>query len=615
MADKGESALLRRADILLAVVRSTGFFFKEKDWETGVLRAVEHVGRAMKVSRVYVFQFEENSQGEIYARQKFEWVNFGISKQINNPKLQNIDIKNEGFNDLFELFRQGKPFSGLVRNLPTAYRSILEMQSIKSIALFPIFVDKSLWGFVGFDECVEEREFSQFEIEILGAFALVIGFALEWKNSQEKLVEKESFESIIFENMKDLVTLQDGQQRLLFVNKRENELFGLPSENLVGKKCYELFGRDSPCDGCPVAKALVSGTSEQGEVQTPDGRWWNTKAIPVKGSSGVVERVIEISSDITEIRKMKESAEESRRRFESVFNESAVGFVIADKNEQIIDSNESFAKMIGYSREELLGMRWVEYTYLEDLENDLDLHEKLVNGEISQYTNEKRFVRKDGSYFWGRFTVSSIMKDKEGNFLYDVGVVEDISKLKEKEAKVEQLLLYQAFAREVAELVLREDDENTFLQKLCRKIVSGLDFVVFDWIGYKQENSLEIKPVVFAGSEEGYLKKIKIILYDETYGKGPVGIAITHNKPFIVNDIENDPVFAPWREEALKRGFMSSIALPLTYLDNAIGSLNLYSSKKNAFGKDEAGILGEIANDISVGISKIRLIKQSHQKA
>ena len=140
-----------------------------------------------------------------------------------------------------------------------------------------------------------------------------------------------------------------------------------------------------------------------------------------------------------------------------------------------------------------------------------------------------------------------------------------------EESRIEEL------AQEVAELrralttvtacsrvLLGSESEAEILQRICRVIVEDCGYRLA-WIGYKADDAdRRVKPVAHAGFEEGYLETLNVTWADEERGRGPTGTAIRTGKVNIARNIPQDPRFTPWKAEALKRGFVSSIALPLT---------------------------------------------------
>ena len=84
------------------------------------------------------------------------------------------------------------------------------------------------------------------------------------------------------------------------------------------------------------------------------------------------------------------------------------------------------------------------------------------------------------------------------------------------------------------------------------------------WIGYAEENKNKtVRPVAYSGFEEGYLKKLNITWADTERGRGPTGRTIRTGKPSMCKNMLTDPEFKPWRDEAIKRGYKSSLVLPL----------------------------------------------------
>jgi len=139
------------------------------------------------------------------------------------------------------------------------------------------------------------------------------------------------------------------------------------------------------------------------------------------------------------------------------------------------------------------------------------------------------------------------------------------------------------------------------LEIICEALVSRLGYRMV-WIGLIDKYTYEVKPVVQKGFEEGYLSSIKVRYDDTALGRGPTGTAIRTAKPVVQRDIAGDPSYTPWREQALKRGYKTSAAIPLKTGDMVIGALNVYSDSTDAFGEDEVRMLEYCAGTISVAI-------------
>lgn len=129
----------------------------------------------------------------------------------------------------------------------------------------------------------------------------------EQKRTEEALRRSEREKALILDAMLELVVYQDAEMRVLWANRAAAASVGLSPEQLVGRRCYEVWhGRDRPCEGCPVEAALHSGEPREGEVRSPDGRFWFIRAYPVRDERGRVAGAVEVALEITERRRMEE---------------------------------------------------------------------------------------------------------------------------------------------------------------------------------------------------------------------------------------------------------------------------------------------------------------------
>ena len=154
--------------------------------------------------------------------------------------------------------------------------------------------------------------------------------------------------------------------------------------------------------------------------------------------------------------------------------------------------------------------------------------------------------------------------------------------------------------------LIRSTEENALLQSVCQILVNvgGLRMV---WIGYRQldqENS--IRPVAIAGYDEGYVETVNGTWADSERGQGPLGTAIRTGKPSWTRDIRKDANFAIWKGEALKRGYGSSIALPLRSDGEPFGAFSLYAAEPDAFNESTLEQFTELANNLAYGVMALR---------
>jgi PAS domain S-box-containing protein len=155
-------------------------------------------------------------------------------------------------------------------------------------------------------------------------------------------------------------------------------------------------------------------------------------------------------------------------------------------------------------------------------------------------------------------------------------------------------------------VIVHAANESEFLRDICR-ITVDIGGYRMAWIGFAEgDEEKTVRPMAQAGYEERYLKTVNITWADTERGQGPTGSAIRTGKACIVQNILNDSNFAPWRAEASRRGYASSIAVPLVAEGQTIGVLNIYAVEPDAFEDEEVGLLTELADNVAYAISAIR---------
>ena len=155
--------------------------------------------------------------------------------------------------------------------------------------------------------------------------------------------------------------------------------------------------------------------------------------------------------------------------------------------------------------------------------------------------------------------------------------------------------------------LFRAANEADLLNEVCRIAVEGAGYLMV-FVGIAQHDEAKtVLPVAWAGLDAGYLASAQLTWADEERGRGPTGTCIRSGMPCLVGNLSKDPAFAPWREEALARGYNSSVALPLTSDGRTFGMLGMYAADLDAFYATEVAILNELAEDLAFGIATLRV--------
>ncbi|MFW5938625.1 MAG: PAS domain S-box protein, partial [Halanaeroarchaeum sp.] len=166
--------------------------------------------------------------------------------------------------------------------------------------------------------------------------------------------------------------------------------------------------------------------------------------------------------------------------------------------------------------------------------------------------------------------------------------------------------------RDVNQELVRARDREELESRVC-EAVSRADPYRFVWIGDPNEDDGVIEPHAKAGDGRDYLETVEITLDDTETGRGPTGRALASGELTVSQSIRNDPSFEPWREQATKRGFEASAAVPIQFEETSYGVLSVYSDEEDAFDEAEEDLLRELGGDVGHAIHRIESEQQYRQ--
>jgi diguanylate cyclase (GGDEF)-like protein/PAS domain S-box-containing protein len=139
-----------------------------------------------------------------------------------------------------------------------------------------------------------------------------------------------------------------------------------------------------------------------------------------------------------ESRRANEALKLSEQHFRAYFDRAMVGMVSTSPAKEWLEVNDALCEMLGYSREELMGMTWAELTHPDDLAANLIQYERILSGEIDEYSIENRFIRKDGTIVHVRRSPRAVRK-ADNSLDYIVAWIDDITQRKQDEEHIQRL--------------------------------------------------------------------------------------------------------------------------------------------------------------------------------
>ena len=284
----------------------------------------------------------------------------------------------------------------------------------------------------------------------------------------------------ILESMTDGFMHLDRDWRITYVNQAGETNLGTARESLLGRTHWEAFpdavGTDFERDLRRAMTERVSIRREAFSEHHP--RCYEIDIHPLlDGGLALYGR------DITERKRADEHLRTSEERLRNYFELGLVGLAITSPSKRCVEVNDKLCQMLGYSREELLRMNWVELTHPDDLPADLALFRRVLADELDAYTLDKRWLRKDGQVVDTTISVKCArLVDRSVD--YFVAMIEDVTQRKRAEAALleSQRNLAARMAsmvrlQEVSTRLVGADDSTTLLQEI---IDAAIDITAAD---------------------------------------------------------------------------------------------------------------------------------------
>ncbi len=259
----------------------------------------------------------------------------------------------------------------------------------------------------------------------------------------EAMRQSEALYRALVDNIQLGVMLVDADFNITMANPGLERMLGKDSGSLEGSKCYAAL-QSGRCDRehCPGAEVMRTGRGAETrmQMQREDGTayWLHVSAFPHFSAGGDISGFIEVVADVT----AQIDAEIRQQRTASVFDNTNDGVIIAAPDGRILEVNQAFSRLTGYSREEAIGGNT---RMLKSGLHDAAFY-KSMWASISKYDSWEGEVsnrRKDGTIFLESLAIHAV-RNGNGELLHFVAVFSDITQIRETQSRLESLAHYDA---------------------------------------------------------------------------------------------------------------------------------------------------------------------------
>ena len=268
----------------------------------------------------------------------------------------------------------------------------------------------------------------------------------------------------------------------------------------------------------------------------------------------------------------------------------------------VVDANPAAEILMGYSRDELVGMHVTMLHPQSQSERVRDEFRKAT--EHASVHPGFHIRRKDGGSVPVAIWSSEVLR-LAGQSLVIVEF-RDITDQVQKEHRLSaQNWALSAFS--IAALALgRAQNTEGLLQSICDGITRESVYLLA-WIGIAEDGpDKRIRVAASAGNASGYLDGLNLSWAEnDPAGQGPTGISIRTNTLQIVEDIEEHAFYEPWRESARRFGIRSSVSVPLLIEGIWQGAMNVYAARRNAFESAPVEVFERLAAQVVHGVEAL----------
>lgn len=442
--------------------------------------------------------------------------------------------------------------------------------------------------------------------------------------------ERELERRTIIDRVTDAVVEIDENWYFTLVDDRAEELYGMPEEDLLGEYFWDVFSGGVGTRWETVYREVME-TREPATLEeyfTQLGSWYHVEVYP--DASGGLAFYFQ---DITDRKRHEERT--------AGLNETLSACMDATSKREICD-------IVTKAAQERL---YLPITAIALIGDDGEL-EPVAQSEGAQSHLQSRdlFDRQNG-IAWSVFSTGERMPlDDPSNYLSDsvsVGelvayplgrhgvlvagtpapdpefvqtVVENVRRafdridrekhlqdrdvlLKEQNESLNRLNRINNVIRSIDQVLVNASARTEIEQAVCKKLTEG-DTYTFAWIGEYDPTADEINPRESEGHKQGYLESLTFGSLNVEHEE-PASVAVRTREPIVLNDLLSDPPHEPWREKALRRGYRTVIAIPLTYHESLYGVLTVYSDQPGLFDDMERQVLTELGDMVGHAINSV----------
>lgn len=392
----------------------------------------------------------------------------------------------------------------------------IEIIGIKAVCWsgFPINFENKNFGVFVFQSFKNENALIISDFENLAVFFNNINSLLERISYLKEIQKSEEKFKLLVNSVNEGIIQLDLNTNITYINKQFSVILGYKESEVVGKNLFDAIKLTDTNKELLKRESLnrKKGFRNQYEISTTTKFGKNKSLIinssPFTNSLGNIIGSIATIIDVTEKKEFQKIIQDSEQKFKAIFDQAAVGVAMVQSDTgKILNANKKYCQIMGYSHSELLEIKLEKTTHPDDLIIYLSNMKKVLTDEISEFSIEKRHLKKDATIVWTNLTVSPLWNKGEEPTNH-IAIIEDITNRKTIEAGLIK-------SEQEKENVLKAIPDS-FLVASAKGVILNSYFKdnenVIKRIGHDNINGSYIKDIIHVSLIEQIEKKIAICL-------------------------------------------------------------------------------------------------------
>lgn len=298
--------------VLTSLIKSVDILLHAKDLEEALNSSLGLIGMTLNCDRVSVQRMR--SFNPFVMDPLFEWCDSDTPCYNTSPLIEYLQMIESTDSMWIHQLVRGQIIKLHTRNLDVGVRGFFEEQQVKSELVCPLIIDTELWGFISFDYCKSDHEWSDTEISILETVAQTFGITIRRLRMEQGVKHSELKYKALFEDSFNAIILSDlDTARIIDCNNAASELLEYSPDEMTGKSIYDLVVDTVHPDMIQEREELITNGYVYREESTCLTRSKKTKYVEVmikliKYHGNQV--VFTILRDITEIKELEQQLKE-----------------------------------------------------------------------------------------------------------------------------------------------------------------------------------------------------------------------------------------------------------------------------------------------------------------